>query len=147
MILETLAGWGLTKLKDLVFEKGTNFVKDKMGVDIPALIAKGEEGKLELQRIELEREKEIKDYLKTVDVETTKRWDSDNKAGIIPKLIRPLTVIYLLLIYSIMAFSDGTLLDIKPVYASGFEQMLFVAIPAYFGLRTFEKHKKVNKDH
>ena len=44
MILETLAGMGLTKLYHVVKDKGLDVVKDKLGIDVGALIAKGEEG-------------------------------------------------------------------------------------------------------
>ncbi|GAB1535631.1 hypothetical protein ADMFC3_12620 [Geovibrio sp. ADMFC3] len=59
MILETLAGLGLTKLYNVVKDKGLDVVKDKLGIDIGALLEKGEAGAAELRRIEAEKSKQL----------------------------------------------------------------------------------------
>ncbi|WP_456465534.1 hypothetical protein [Desulfurobacterium sp.] len=152
-IATALASAGLNLLSDVIREKGKDFIEKKFNVKIPdtpdqldqetllklkELELKHEE---ELQRILLEQRQQELDYLKTVDQETTKRWVSDNTAGMVTKLVRPLTLIYLLIIFSLMAFTDSNVLHINQMYAQSFSDFLKMAILAYFGLRTFEKVK------
>jgi hypothetical protein len=144
MIIETLAGWGLNKLKDLVFKKGEDFVNDKLGINLTELISKGEEGKRALQALELEKEKEINSLLKSVDEETTKRWQSDNLAGGLANIIRPATLIYLMFVFTLFAIMGACGVNVPTIYAESIRDMLYIAIPAYFGLRSLID-KRVNK--
>lgn len=153
-IIGTLAGAGLNLLSDVIREKGKEFVEKKFNVKIPdnseelqnpEILARLKEIELtheeELQQILLERYKADLEYKKTIDKETTKRWISDNRAGLVTKLVRPLTLIYLLIVFSLMAFTDNNIIRINPMYAQSFSEFLKMAILAYFGLRTFEKVK------
>jgi len=140
MIATLLTSAGLNLLKNAFIKKGKKFIEDKLDIDIQEMLG-SEEGIRKLRNLELEHEKFLVDSLAKQDAETTKRWVSDNESGVLPKVVRPATLIYLLVIYTILAFLDGNFgeLVIKDVYAKGFNEMLWIAFPAYFGLRTFEK--------
>ena len=156
-IVGALASAGLNLLADVIREKGKDFVEKKFNVKIPdnpeqldqetllklkELELKHEE---ELQRILLEQRQQELDYLKTVDQETTKRWVSDNTAGLITKLVRPFTLIYLLAAFTLIGLLDQNLLHVKDIYAKTLADLLQMAVLAYFGLRSFEKLKRVEK--
>lgn len=148
LIVSKLAEWGFSKLADIAsMSGGLDFVKEKTGLDIAEMINSSSESaekaaEIKIKLAELERDEQgiIYDYLKTVDEETTKRWDSDNKAGFLPKVVRPATLVYLLVSFTVMAFVDGTVINIPEIYSTGILNMLYIAVPAYFGLRTFEKN-------
>jgi len=156
-IVGALASAGLNLLAEVVKEKGKNFVEQKFGVKIPddpkelnqetliklkELELKHEE---ELQRLLLEEKKAELAYKTEVDKETTKRWLSDNTAGLITKLTRPLTLIFLLVSFVALAVLDQTLLSVKDIYIKTLAELLQMAVLAYFGLRSFEKLKGVEK--
>ena len=156
-VVEALASAGLNILAEVVKQKGKKFVEEKFGVKIPDTPEKLDKDTLlklkelelkheeELQKILLEEKEEELTYLTAVDQETTKRWLSDNTAGTVTKLVRPLTLIYLLVAFTLLAILDQNLLKVKDIYASTFSDLLQMAILAYFGLRSMEKLKRVEK--
>lgn len=146
MIATMLTSAGLNLLKNVFIKKGKKFVEDKFDVDIEEMLS-SEEGIRQLRTLELEHEKFLVESLHKQDEETTERWVSDNLAGILPRLVRPLTLVYLIIIYTVLALVDGNVggFVIKEVYVKGFNEMLWIAFPAYFGLRTLEKLKGKDK--
>ena len=155
-VVGALASAGLNILAEVVKQKGKKFVEEKFGVKIPDTPELDKDTLLKLKELELkheeelqkilleEREKELT-YLTAVDQETTKRWLSDNTAGTITKLVRPLTLVYLLVAFTLLAVLDQNLLKVKDIYANTFSDLLQMAILAYFGLRSIEKVKRVEK--
>jgi len=76
--------------------------------------------------------------------ERTKRWESDNKSvSKLNRVIRPYTLIYLTLVISALAVTDGNIGEfiIKGAYVSLFEMAFIVTLGGYFTLRTYEKTK------
>jgi len=153
-LIGALAGAGLNLLADLIKEKGKEFVEKKFNVKIPDNPEEIKDPKVltKLKELELLHEEEIQQILlqskktdyaheEAIDQETTKRWISDNAAGLVTKLVRPFTLVYLLVVFSLMAFTDSNVLHVNQVYAQSFSEFLKMAILAYFGLRTFEKVK------
>lgn len=102
MILETLAGMGLTKLYNVVKDKGLDVVKDKLGIDVGALIAKGEEGAAELRKIETERAKQL-DALMFGDVASAR--EMQKTALMQNDLFSKRFTYYLALAWSLFAFA------------------------------------------
>ena len=45
----------------------------------------------------------------------TDRWISDNSGNFLTKSVRPLTLIYMIIVLSVMAFMDGNIVDILPI--------------------------------
>jgi len=86
------------------------------------------------------------DFAKIDEQERTKRLSLDMKSDSwLSKNIRPMTLIYLLVVYTVLALSDGNLhwddmsFDIREVYIEGFKVLLFMAAGFYFTSRGLEK--------
>jgi hypothetical protein len=77
----------------------------------------------------------------------SKRWDSDMKSDSwLSKNTRPLTLIYLTLVMSILIVLDSTvLLEINQGWVSLLEALLITVYVAYFGSRGAEKITSIKK--
>ena len=91
------------------------------------------ESKLKSQEIGMEYEKEI-----------TKRWTSDNE-HIITRLVRPLSYIFVLIVFGIIIFVDGNVMGFKVAdsYYGIIETLLVTMTLGYFGSRGYEKGMKI----
>jgi len=83
--------------------------------------------------------------------QVTARWESDMKSdSFLSKNIRPMVLIYLTFIFSVLAFFDGNIgeFSIAEDYIPIFQSLLITVYGAYFVGRTWEKGKKIsnNKD-
>ncbi len=86
----------------------------------------------------------------TIEVqEVTKRWEADSKTDSwLSKNVRPLTLIYLLLAFSVVMILDSVdpmLFDVKESYIKLLDGVLITVIIAYFGSRGFEKSRDIFK--
>ena len=84
-------------------------------------------------------------------VEVTSRWKSDMSSdSFLSKNIRPLVLIYLTFIFSVLAFADGNIGEFKIAteYIPIFQTLLVTVYGAYFVGRSWEKGRKImnNKD-
>jgi len=77
----------------------------------------------------------------------SQRWDSDMKSDSwLSKNTRPMTLIYLTLVMSILIVLDSTvLLEIKEGWVSLLEALLITVYVAYFGSRGAEKITSIRK--
>tara|TARA_B110000879_G_scaffold84060_1_gene116443 strand:- start:315 stop:713 length:399 start_codon:yes stop_codon:yes gene_type:complete len=77
--------------------------------------------------------------------EVTERWKSDmNSDSFLSKNIRPMVLIYLTVIFSALAFSDGNIggFEVAKEYIPIFQTLLVTVYGAYFVGRSWEKAKK-----
>ena len=76
--------------------------------------------------------------------QTTRRWESDNKAGWLPANIRPLTLAFLIVSTVLLVFIDSGAINFNVAerWVSLLEITLLTTVGAYFGSRGFEKIKK-----
>lgn len=76
--------------------------------------------------------------------QVTRRWESDNKAGWLPANIRPLTLIFLTLVFVVISIFDGNVggFTISPAYVPIYQTLLICCYSAYFAGRSIEKIKK-----
>ncbi len=97
----------------------------------------------------------IQELLEKADKEAqdqiTERWKMDMQSdSFLSKNIRPLVLIYLTSIFTILAFADGNIggFKVSTAYVPIFQSLLITVYGAYFVGRTWEKHKKSsdNKD-
>jgi len=97
----------------------------------------------------------IQELLEKADKEAqdqiTERWKMDMQSdSFLSKNIRPLVLIYLTSIFTILAFADGNIggFKVSAAYVPIFQSLLITVYGAYFVGRTWEKHKKSsdNKD-
>tara|TARA_R110001606_G_scaffold270506_1_gene418979 strand:+ start:450 stop:854 length:405 start_codon:yes stop_codon:yes gene_type:complete len=103
----------------------------------------------------LEAKKQIQQILKDADAkaqeQVSKRWEADMKSdSFLSKNIRPMVLIYLTFIFSVLAFFDGNIgeFEIAEEYIPIFQTLLVTVYGAYFVGRTWEKAKSIsnNKD-
>jgi hypothetical protein len=100
-----------------------------------------------LNKIKSQTEISLAELQAKEDAEISKRWQSDNKAGWLTKNVRPLGLIYLLFVLTIMAFFDGNIggFQIKSGYIGLYETLTVTAFVAYYGSRGWEKIKGATK--
>lgn len=119
-----------------------NVIKD-VGDVIDKLTTTKEE-KLEAQRL-------IQEILEKADSDAqqqiTERWKTDMQSdSFLSKNIRPLVLIYLTVVFTILSFFDGNIggFQVDEAYIPIFQSLLITVYGAYFVGRTWEKYKKTN---
>jgi len=101
-----------------------------------------------------EEKLEIKKQLKVIlekaeanaQAEVTSRWKSDMSSdSFLSKNIRPMVLIYLTFIFSVLAFADGNIgqFKIAEAYIPIFQTLLVTVYGAYFVGRSWEKGRKI----
>lgn len=78
--------------------------------------------------------------------EVTSRWESDMASdSFLSKNIRPMVLIYLTFIFSVLAFADGNIGNFKIAteYIPIFQTLLVTVYGAYFVGRSWEKSRKI----
>ena len=93
--------------------------------------------------------KQVQQILEEADnnaqVQVTERWKSDmNSDSFLSKNIRPMVLIYLTVIFSALAFTDGNIgeFSVAKEYIPIFQTLLVTVYGAYFVGRSWEKTKK-----
>lgn len=79
--------------------------------------------------------------------EVTKRWSSDMTSDSwLSKNTRPLALIYLTIVTTLMMIVDSTAIDfdVKPSWVTLLETLLVTVYIAYFGSRGIEKYKSIS---
>ena len=80
--------------------------------------------------------------------QVTTRWEADMKSdSFLAKNIRPLVLIFLTVVFSALAFTDGNIGGFKVAkeYIPIFQTLLVTVYGAYFVGRTYEKAKSTFK--
>ncbi len=88
---------------------------------------------------------------KDAQSQITERWKLDMQSdSFLSKNIRPLVLVYLTFVFTILAFADGNIggFQVDDAYTPIFQSLLITVYGAYFVGRTWEKNKKSsdNKD-
>ena len=132
-----------------LFSSGVSAVVDSIGRVIDNTTTSTEEKliiKLEMEK-ELNRLKvKMMEQQAKYDEEITKRWQSDNEHAV-TRLVRPISFVFVLTIFSIVIFTDGNIgqFQINPAYIPVIEGLLYTMVVAYFGSRGSEKIAKTIK--
>ena len=98
---------------------------------------------------ELKVEELLEQADKDAQDQVTARWESDMKSdSFLSKNIRPMVLIYLTFIFSVLAFFDGNIgeFSIAEDYIPIFQSLLITVYGAYFVGRTWEKGKKISNN-
>lgn len=97
----------------------------------------------------LAAKQKIQELLEKADqdaqVQITERWKLDMQSdSFLSKNIRPLVLIYLTVIFTVLAFFDGNIggFQVDEAYIPIFQSLLITVYGAYFVGRTWEKAKK-----
>ena len=133
-----------TKMKK-IFAWLTGGVIKEIGNVIDKLTTTEEE-KLEIKKqLQIILEKADNDAQQQV----TDRWNADmNSDSWLAKNIRPLVLVFLTFVFSLLAFTDGNIGDFKIAkeYIPIFQTLLVTVYGAYFVGRTWEKAKSIIKN-
>ena len=119
-------------------------IKDIGGV-IDNLTTTDEERLQAKERIQKLLEEADKDAQQQV----TERWKYDMQSdSFLSKNIRPLTLVFLTVMFTLLAFTDGNIgeFSIQKEYIPIFQTLLITVYGAYFVGRTWEKGKKSGKE-
>jgi len=101
--------------------------------------------KEELQQVKNELEKIVNEAEKNASNQVTDRWKSDNLSdNKLSKNIRPLSLIFVTVVFVIISFMDGNLGEFKlnESYIPVYQTLLLSIYGAYFVGRTITKIKK-----
>ena len=100
----------------------------------------------------LEAKKQLQAILEKADdnaqQQVTARWNADmNSDSWLAKNIRPLVLVYLTFVFSLLAFTDGNIgqFKIAKEYIPIFQTLLVTVYGAYFVGRSWEKGKSIVK--
>lgn len=124
-----------------IFQWLTGGVIKSVG-DVIDKLTTTEEEKLEAQRL-------IQEILEKADSnaqeQVTERWKADMASdSFLSKNIRPLVLIFLTVVFTILAFFDGNIggFSVAEQYVPIFQSLLITVYGAYFVGRTWEKGKR-----
>ncbi len=101
--------------------------------------------KEELQQVKNELQKIVNEAEKNASNQVTERWKSDNLSdNKLSKNIRPLSLIFVTVVFVIISFMDGNVGDFKlnESYIPVYQTLLLSIYGAYFVGRTITKIKK-----
>ena len=101
--------------------------------------------KEELQKVKNELQSILNDAEKNASNQVTERWKSDNLGdNKLSKNIRPMSLIFVTIVFVIISFMDGNLGDFKlnESYIPVYQTLLLSIYGAYFVGRTITKIKK-----
>ena len=129
-------------ITDILIGKTIDSVTD--GLD--SLFTSDEErlkAKNKLEEIKSEAVKQSKELENEYQKEITKRWESDNQGNFITRSVRPLSLVYMLVLLTAFAFTDGNVGDfaINESYIELFKTLAVVSFTAYFGSKGVEIYK------
>ena len=145
LIAQALFSKGLSLLGDAVLAKGQDFVEEKLGVKLSTASDKElmqaqfdhEEFLLEISIQKREQELE---FQKAKEKGVTERWQADMLSDSrLSKNIRPITLIYILTAYTILAIGSAFGFDVTESYITLLGQWGMLVMTAYFGGRSLEK--------
>ena len=105
----------------------------------------------EEERLEAKRQLQIifEEADNNAQQQVTDRWNADmNSDSWLAKNIRPLVLVFLTFVFSLLAFTDGNIGDFKIAkeYIPIFQTLLVTVYGAYFVGRTWEKAKSIIKN-
>ena len=144
-IVAMLAERGLSLLANAVLAKGQDVVEKQLGVKLDSASSP------ELRQKEMEHEEWLVDNVlknkqldidaeKAASAQVTDRWKADMLSdSFLSKNIRPIVLIFLLVVYTSFAILSGYNFLITQSYVELLAQMLMLVMGAYFVGRTIEK--------
>jgi len=157
-LLSSLASKGMSLLAGAIEAKGKDVIESKLGIKIPSsvsdltpeLVQKLKEKEMEheefllsmqVKKAELDIEAE-----KSASIQVTDRWRADMSSDSwLSKNIRPMTLIFILAIYTIFALMSALSIVVNEAYVELLGQWGMLIMSAYFVGRTVEKGLSMRK--
>ena len=126
-----------------LFSGGVDKIVDSVANGIDSLVTSDEERLVAenvLAKIKLEAQIQSEAISMDFEKEVTKRWTSDNQS-LITKLVRPVSIIYMLVLFGIIVLMDGNIGEfaINKAYIPVIENLLITMVIGYFGARSLDK--------
>lgn len=132
-----------------IFSSGVSGVIDSVGTAIDKLVTSDEEKmqlKNELIKIELEAKNKADELNFKYEEEVTKRHQADmNSDNWLSKSIRPITLMFILIMYSLLSIASGFEFEVTESYVELLGQWGMLIMSFYFGGRTVEKVSQIVK--
>lgn len=132
----------LTGSVDKVIDSVGNAIDKLVTSDEEKLILKNELAKIQLEATAKANELNL-EYEKQVTQRHTSDMASDSRLS---KNIRPLTLIFILVMYSLLSISSGFNFEVTESYVELLGQWGMLIMSFYFGGRTVEKISSIIKD-
>tara|TARA_R100000030_G_scaffold45578_1_gene34366 strand:+ start:656 stop:1045 length:390 start_codon:yes stop_codon:yes gene_type:complete len=123
-----------------LFSSGANELVKNVGDIVDKVHTSAEEKELAKR----EMKKIILDYDYNIQKEVTKRWEADMQGNWLTKSVRPLSLIFLLVVLTVFTLVDFGFvnLEIKDSWIDLWQLLAITAFGAYFGGRSIEKTRK-----
>ena len=123
-----------------IFGGGAKELVDSVG----GIIDEIHTSKEEKQQMKLKIKEMITSHEAKIQEQVTRRWEADMKGNWLSKSVRPLSLIFLLLVLTIFTLIDFGFveLSIKDSWIDLWQMLAITAFGAYFGGRSYEKIKK-----
>ncbi len=123
-----------------LFSSGANDLVKNVGDIIDKVHTSADEKELAKR----EMKKIILDYDYKIQQEVTKRWETDMQGNWLTKSVRPLSLIFLLIVLTVFTLVDFGFvnLEIKDSWIDLWQLLAITAFGAYFGGRSIEKTRK-----
>lgn len=123
-----------------LFSSGAKELVDSVGNAIDKIHTSAEEKEL----VKAEVEKHILNYEEKIQQEVTKRWEADMQGNWLSKSVRPISLLFLLLVLTVFTLVDFSFinLEIKDSWIDLWQLLAITAFGAYFGGRSYEKIKR-----
>lgn len=159
-ILSTLASNGLNMLGNAVLAKGKDVIEEKLGVNLAEAV-QTPEGLNKLRELEMSHEEFLIEAAqkraetiiaseKVAQENVTDRWKADMSSDSwLSKNIRPMALIYLTAVFTVLIMIDGFIEAFKPdaTYVQLLAELLKMIFTAYFVGRTVEKGMELYQVH
>jgi len=132
-----------------LFTSSVGTVVEKVGVAVDSLVTSDEERlqlKNELIKIQQDAEQKSKELDLEFNKQITERHANDMKSDSwLSKNIRPLALIYILTMYSLLSISSGFEFNVTESYVELLGQWGMLIMSFYFGGRSLEKISQIVK--
>tara|TARA_R100001594_G_C3926402_1_gene237030 strand:- start:219 stop:599 length:381 start_codon:yes stop_codon:yes gene_type:complete len=114
-----------------------------IGLDVNKIVDELHSSPVEKKELKIKLKEVLKQAESSAQEQVTRRWEADSKAGWLPANIRPLTLVFLTLVFVIISVFDGNVggFSISPSYVPIYQTLLLCVYSAYFAGRSIEKIK------
>ena len=115
-----------------------------LNLDVNKLVDELHSSPVEKKELKIKLKEILTQAEGSAQLQVTRRWEADSKAGWLPANIRPLVLVFLTMVFVLISFTDGNLgqFKINPIYIPVYQTLLMVVYSAYFAGRSIEKIKK-----
>ena len=115
-----------------------------LNLDVNKLVDELHSSPVEKKELKIKLKEILTQAEGSAQLQVTRRWEADSKAGWLPANIRPLVLAFLTMVFVLISFTDGNLgqFKINPIYIPVYQTLLMVVYSAYFAGRSIEKIKR-----